>query len=306
MEQFDQTFGKYKLLKGKFKSVYTFIVYNMEMKDLLEKVDHQMAIIKLTKDNFKRAHRLEKMYNFKNYLTGLQEVKFVNSIFIINESIVDEPLLKEWKDILIEFDVPAYTFLYGEEFDYDYVKNLLTDNTFFDVLHVNNNTLIHYHMNKTKKKIHNRVEKKALDVSEYISSNLKNKCIVHGISSLLKDVKTEKHLIFNKLLKDDELFNLHERETNKQLESELKEWLGNLLHPKLGSRIVFGKDVTKKISQKLLQKVYCTTEMRKKLDEKIPNEYKIFQINEVKSFEIGDMADKLAKEYAGIIGITFY
>lgn len=305
MTTYDNIFTKYKSIKGKFESVYTIIANNMNTSELINNIDDQIAIAKPINDTYKRNYRLERLYRFKDYLQTIQDTK-LNSIFIIHDGIVHEPLLKEWKDNLKLFDTDYYIFKYSDIFDFEYFKNLLTDVTYFDALHVTGNMLQHYHINKTKKKLQHKSDHKYLDIREYIRQHVKNPSIIYGLSLHLKDLKLDNHMVSNKYHKDEELHDIFEQYKNKQIEKDCVEWLNNLNHPKLGSRIVFGKDISIKISHKLLQKIYCSPEMKNKINTKIPDEYKIFEINEIKSFVNGDIGDQLQKTYSGIIGITFY
>ena len=90
------------------------------------------------------------------------------------------------------------------------------------------------------------------------------------------------------------------------MSKELEEWLNNLNNPKLGSRIIFGKDISKMMVNKMLKTLYCTKEFSDKVKLKVPKDLQIFDFVVINSYETGDTGYKLNKNYAGAVGITFY
>jgi predicted lipoprotein len=86
---------------------------------------------------------------------------------------------------------------------------------------------------------------------------------------------------------------------------DLEMWINNLLNPNIGHRILFGKDITKAITNTMVKQIYCTPEMEKKIREKIPIELQKFEINVVRTYG-NDMGKRLRDEFSGIIGITYF
>jgi hypothetical protein len=194
---FNTKFDKFKTLRDKFESQFMIICHNISFNNLVNKIKYQTDIIKTVKNDYKRKYLLAKINFINIFLNNLQEKtqeespdkKLVfNSVFFItkNETIKDikedikedikviEIILeKEWIELLKEFSVDNYIFKYGEFFDLDYLEHLLLNKIYHDVIHVNNNVLLHYQFNKTKKKLLKREEKKALDLNNYLKTNIK-------------------------------------------------------------------------------------------------------------------------------------
>lgn len=302
-----EIFDKFKNIKGKFDSLFIFITHDITLDELKEKSKHQMELVKQIKDGMRRGVLCKRMYQMKLYLDEIKDKNIINSVFMVHEEIDEIILPKEWRETLIEFEVSNYIFKYGSEFDIEYLKDLFFNKEIVNVIHVNNNTINHYHLNSTKRKNIYKEEVKSPNIIQYIQdNNIKDKCIIHGVSVALKNLKLDNHIILNKNLSDEEILKIHEKEKNIKIQKECEEWLNNLSHPKLGTKIVFGKDINIKIKERMLEKLYCSTEMCNKVKTVIPEDLQVFELIEVKTYEIGDIGDRLKKDFNGGMGILFY
>ena len=187
-------------------------------------------------------------------------------------------------------------------------RNLLTDATYDDVMFISINKFTHYHCNKTKRKLIHQKTNKLSDITNYLK-DMKTQCIIHGpsnmLSSLQNDIQLNRHIIIPKLLNDDDVHQIFEKKTNDKNMAELELWLSRLLHPQYGKRLVFGKDIQKRISDKQIKTLYCTSEMAIKINKRVPKDLMIFEIIIVQSHG-DDIAKKLQNDFNGLIGITFY
>lgn len=304
---FDTTFGKFIGLKDKFDSQFMIICHDITLDDLKDKIIHQVELIKLVNDTVKRNHLLKKITGFRDYLENMQNRKIISSVFFIHSNPEEVRLTNEWCNVLKSFNVDKYMFKRGDYFDIGYLKSLLTDTSYHDIIHVNNNTLTHFHLNSTKKKTYFKDDKSTLDVEAYVKENVKDYCVVHGVSGAIKNLKSTSTMVVNNgFLKDTEIFNMIERILNTKNSESLNEWLNNITNPKLMHRLVFGKDIEKRIITKLLKTLYCSPEFHEKIKQKVPEEFHIFEIVVVKSLEKGDIGNVLKTNYSGAVGVTFY
>ena len=224
-------------------------------------------------------------------------------------STIDEiPFIDSWKQTLIDFKCNNVLVNYGEKYQLNWLKNLLLDRSYINVLHLKNNTLKHLHINTTKKKLHVEKSEKKMDIELYIKENISDAevCIIHGISSSLKLLKDNKKTkILNGDKKDTDIIEAYEKVLSEKNSAELQWWLDRLLDPKEGKKIVFGIDIRTSIKHKLLNMLFCTTAIKEKILEKIPPEERIFMIIEIKSFG-DDIGRKLENDFKGAVGIKFY
>lgn len=312
---FTARFGKFAELKDKYEAEFMIICHNITYEKIKEKLKHQLELMKSIKYDAKRHHLLTKMNDLTSYIERIQEpdVKRVNSVFMVHEKTEEVPLIQKELTLLLDFNVDTYIFKYGHTFDLEYLHNLLHDESYYNVLHLNNTCLTHIHLNKTKRKIFNKKDKKDINIQEYIlnsENNISNKelCIIHGVSGAITKYSTKNSniLVFNKFLHDSEIFDSITKHISVKNSSELQEWIGNMTNPKLSHRLLFGKDIQKAMGNRMLKTLYCTEEFSKKVQDKVPQDMLIFDTVIVASYENNDTGDKLKKDYSGAIGITYY
>ncbi len=304
---FDELFKKFADKRDKMKALFTIVTYNTSQQEIIHEIEHRLRLAKTIKYPKKRICVSNRLFNFKTYLkdSGTDETT-KNTVFFVSDDVDEITLSKEWLQVLKNFDVDKFIFRYDETFDIPYLKSLLTDTNYREVIYVKNNLMRHIYLNSTKKKIYYETESKNLDVEEYVKNNIKEPCIIHGISVALKNLKSDKHYIYTKMLTDEEIADVFKKEQVGAVHKQLDEYMTYITNEKLMHRIVFGKDVQKKIISKELKTVFCSPEMYTKILEKVPQEYLNFDLKLVESLEKGDSGDKLKTQYMGVIGVTYY
>lgn len=304
---FDNIFDKFKDKRDKHEALFTIIVYNLPVLEMIENMNHKMELAKNIKNPKKRAIVCNRMYNLREYMKEFKDDKVLNCIYLIDDDIEEIDLLKEWLDVLNHFNVDTFIFKYNESFELEYLKQLLTDTSFKNIINVKNNLLTHIHLNSTKRRINHQEEIKSMDIEGYIKENgIKEKCLVHGISSAIKNVDSNNHFVFNKHLRDNEIFEVFRKDNVLKIQKEAEEYMDYIKNDKLIDRIVFGKDLQKKILTMELQSIYCSPEMHTKILEKVPKDYLNFNLIKVESLEKGDTGDIIKNSYAGAIGVTYF
>jgi hypothetical protein len=310
MDKFNSIFSEYRNEKDKFESQYTVVIYDYAVEKLLEKVKHQINLANTSRDKVKRTYLNDKLYGFRKFIENKKADVILNCVFLVGKDgkIEEITLEKPWLAVLKDFGVDNFIFKHGEYFEIDYLEELFLDTTYKHVLHVNNNKLTHYYMNKTKKKIAYSEESKSLNIEEYIAINIPEKCIVHGVSGLLKNIKLGSHILSAKNLRDEEIFEIFEKEQMLENHKKLDEWLENISNPKMNHRLVFGKnkDIKEKIENGELGTLFCTYETLQYMKTIIPRESFNFDVYVIKTFRENDAGFKLKTSYDGALGITYY
>lgn len=306
--QFNSTFDKYKNISDKYESLYIFVVRGLTVDDFLDKINKIVGIIDDIPNSSKRGFLKTRLHIFIKYLEGLKSGTVINGIYLLGNDVNEFEFRKYWKDTLLQFGCDNLLLRYGDNYQLEWLKSLLLDRTYINIMHLKNNVLKHFHLNSTKRRLHQEKNEKKMDIQLYINENIPKGdiCIIHGVSSFLKTIKDSSTIrIFNGDKKDDQLFEEHEKIINEKNGSELQEWLDKLLDPKDGKKIVFGIDIKSSINDKLLKTLYCSPDVKLKIIEKVPSEYIVFDIVVVKSFG-DDIGRRLVSDFKGAVGIRFY
>lgn len=305
---FNYIYEKYKSQEGKYESQYIFVLHDIKIEDVIEKVKKMIGIVDEIKNINKKKLIKSKLSNFVKILESVQKESVINGIYMVSDDVEFIDITKTWKHTLVHFNCDNFIVKYGDNFELEWLGNLLNDTTYIHVLHIKNNNLKHYHLNSTKRKNVLDKEEKSMCISNYISENVsKNEhCIVHGVSSLIKSISQMPNVkILNGSKKDDEILFEYNKLLNDKKLDDLKWWLDRFTDPKESHKIVFSKEIEGCIKSKTLAKLFCTSEIRKKILNKIPEEYRSFEIIEILSFG-DDIGKTLASTYGGIIGIKYY
>ena len=304
---FSDLFDEYKIIKDNHESLFTIVIYAMKSCDIIKNLEHRLELAETIRHPKKKMIVCKKLFEFKEYIKEIKETTEINSIFLVCNTVNEINLNKEWLEILKYYNVDKFIFKYGNAFEIDYLQDLLTNTTFRHVINIKNNLLMHIHLNTTKKRIHHQEETKSIDINNYIKlNNIKEKCIIHGVSNALKNFKTEQHFVFTKQLKDEEIFDVFNKDAITIIHKELQGYLDYINNDKLMHRIIFGKDVSKKILNMELEAIYCNPDIYDKIIKKVPKNLLNFKLTKVNTLGIGDPGDILTKNFTGIVGITYF
>lgn len=307
MELFNTKFDKFKDHKDKFDSLYIFVVYDAHVDSVKEKLNRYMDSLDKISDNVRRSYAKNRIFVAQQYVDSLEGT--LNCILMIGKDIEMIQLEKEWKDVLRQFMCPNIQIRNGNEYDINWLKDLILDTNFVHVLHLKGNDIRHYYLNSTKKAIVYSDTIKSMKLENIISGRLpKNeKYVIHGVSVVLKNFTDNKALLVStKELKDEEILIEVDNSMYREVAEELDDWLKYITNDKYADRIVFGKDIEKAMHNRMLKTLYCTKRMETIVNTRIPKELHVFEIKLLKKMSDGDTADMLDKNYKGAVGITFY
>lgn len=309
-EDFETQFAQYRSVQESTETLFTIVVCQHSINELLKALEHRIQLARTLKQSKKKSIVCQRLDQFKEWVSLLDTdlIKQINSIFLISEKIIEMPLEKSWIQTISEYNIETFIFKYSRNFQIDYLKDLLTDFSFRNIILVNNNAYTHFLINSTKKKIQHQKESKYFDLDQYLTQNVKNKCLIHGVSSVLKNFKSDTHWVFTKRLTDDEIFQIFKEDDIQRLHNELDICFAMISNPKTHHRLLFGKDIEKAIFNQSIKTLYCSPEMFSKVMIKVPSNYltSSFKIHKVESLKSGDSGDLLKSNFSGAIGLTFY
>lgn len=309
-EKFDDIFRTFKNVKDKYESLYIFVANGLMIDDFVDKINKMVGIIDDISNTNKRGFLKTRLKTLLKHLEGFEAESNVNGIFLLGNCVNEFDHRPYWTSTLKEFKCDNLMVKYGETYQFDWLKNLLIDRSYVNVLHVKNNVLKHIHLNDTKKRTHYEKTEKKMDLQQYINENIPKgeTCMIHGISSFLKVIKENEYVkILDGDKKDDQLFEEYDNMINEKNCLILQKWLDKLLDPVDGKKIVFGVDIKNSINNKLLKTLFCTPEINKKILERIPQIDRVFDIIVVKPKQFGNnVGQRLETDFKGAVGIKFY
>ena len=281
---FNTIFENYKNIIDKYESLYIFVVYGASIEAFLEKIHKMINIADEISNPSKKSYIKSRLYSFVKHLDGIKPETIIENIYLVGNSVSEIFLEPHWKKTLIDFSCDNIIVNYGENYQLDWLKKLLLDTSFINIIHLKNNTLKHLHINTTKKRLFVEKNEKKMDVEQYIKNNVSaDICIVHGVSSFIKTLTEDKKIkILNGDKRDEELIEKYEKICNEKNAEQLQWWLERLLDPKEGKKIVFGIDIKIAIKDRLLKTLFCTSEVNKRIIDKVPLDEQIFEIIEIK------------------------
>jgi hypothetical protein len=298
-------------ITDKHDSLYMIIIYNTTVENLIAKVKNMIKNVDAISDTYKKFYLKNRLTKFFEYFVEYDEKEILNKIFCVSEKIYSYDLTNEWKENLINYKCINVTIKYGNSFNIDWLIKYLSDNSYYHIINLKNNTLKHYHLNSTKKKLHYEHTSKNLNIETYLKDNIKLNeiCIIHGVSSLLKNIEQleSKYLkIFKVDKKDNEILDEIEKIYNNINSIKLENVLSKLLDEKESKKIVFGTDIGMNIQNKMLKTLFCTPKKEIQLKKIYEPSMIIFEIIIIKSYSNNDVGRKLIDDYGGCIGITFF
>ena len=157
-------------------------------------------------------------------------------------------------------------------------------------------------------KLEDNINLNNISINDYIKDKkIKDKILIHGISTILKNFKCEKkNIIYNKKLSNEEINNIFEEQEILTNQLELIEKLKYLDREETIHRIKFIKEIEECINYSQLEYLYCSPKKKEKVLDSFSEDLLNFKIIEIKSIKNMDIGMELKKKYNGIIGVTYY
>lgn len=302
-----QKLEKFRNQNDKFDSLFTFIIHDLTVDELISKVKHRLEIINKIKDSFKKKYLNDRLYCFVEFLEKYNNDGPINSIFLVGPNIEEVPLTKQHRLVLNDYNVKSFLFKSNNFFEIDYVNELLNDLKFKQAIKVDNKVFNHIELNSSKSRIIKSDTASEEAIRNYIRDNIKEKCVIYGVSSAMKNLKFDgdEHQVVNKNLTDEEVKDIFKRDEILNNHKSLEEVIGYLNNENMMNRVIVGKDIGKAIKNYMVKKVYLTTEMLEKVKQ-LPTEYLNFEMVLIEGIQPGDIHDTLKEDYSGIVGYTYY
>jgi hypothetical protein len=296
-------------IEDKYDSLYTIIVYNIQVTELIKYLFEYLKKINHIGNTFKRRYLNDRIYSFIEYIkTNYTNDDTVNNIYFISSTINCLVLMEKSVKLLKKYNIDNIYILCGNTFDIQFIKEFLFDDTITHLIEEQKNgKYIHYNINFTKGRIiFKEFNLSNINIYDYIC-DIKNKFIfcANNINNL-KKINSDKYIFVNKLPNNEKVFELLEQDMLHHNNSKLDIIFGYIDNPKLVDKLLFGSDLTRAIKNYQVKQIFCTHKMMDKLKKVYDIKYLNFEICIVKSFNDGDNPYLLDKNYKGIIGVKYY
>jgi hypothetical protein len=201
------------------------------------------------------------------------------------------------------FKVNKYNYKFSKNYDIAWLKNLVLDRSYVNVIKVKNNDIVISKINSTKQLCIFNETIKSMNLLEILKSKVEKdiKFMIHGNSSNLKQLVDYKNKlclgIINKELTLEEINDFIEDSLYLENINELQKHLERLDDPKL----VFGNDVLDQAESGFIKNIYCT-------QEKLEKYYKIdnLEIKIIKSSKKNETINNFIKNFDSVLGIKYY
>jgi hypothetical protein len=306
---FNDTFNKYLSKKDKFDSLYIFVINKVEVEEVIEKVSKIISTIDTINDVKRKNYLKSRLLNFKEYLKiNYKPETFIFEIFLIDENVNVENLIPYYKQTLDMFNTKNFLCEYSSTYPIEWLKKLLLEREYINVIKVKNNDISHSKINSTKKCVLYSDTIKSMDLNKILQERVAKgeKYLIHGVSATLKNFVDKNAIaVHTNELTDEQILKIVENSKSLEYHKELDDYLSKMLDPKISNKLVFGKDIQTCIKNSLLKTLYCSEEIYVKTS-KIPEHLKNFEIKVIKQIEKGDISDRLNKDFSGALGIKYY
>ena len=306
---FDTTFSQYSTIKDKFDSLYIFVIYKLDLELCYEKISKMINIIDSMSDVKKKTYLKIRLHNYREYLKiNYTPESIISGIFMIDSNVHLEQLIPYYTQTLDLFSHNKMSYEYDCSYPLTWLKKLLLDRDYINVIKVKNNDITHTKMNSTKRINVYSSTIKSMDIYKIVEERIPKgeSYLIHGTSVSLKNYVDKNAIgIYTSELDDESILKIASNIKNLQYQKELEDILSKLLDPKLGNKIVFGKDIKSCVKNSLLKTLYCT-EVIQKQTLNIPVHLLNFEIKVINQIEKGDIFDRLEKDFAGAVGIKYY
>jgi len=291
--------------------------------DQLEKAKNITNIVKKNKVN-NRCFKLIKYIELKYQISDSGENTEINSIFLVDENIIEYSLTKNEIAILQEYDIMKLYMKYDMMFHIEYFYDILRNFNFIYSIKITKSDPIIYKFNKNKEKIvnfdksiisTNKVSdtKGIISLCDVIRNEISYKDIIFIISTISFDkIPDNKNIILykNDKFSRHDIYQLYKNEIYKKNNIELEKRLSDLSNEKTNTDLyVFGKlkdIVSDYIETYSIKELYIEERKILRLKEITDPECLNFRIIPIRAIEDGDCASQFIKNYNGIMAIKYF
>jgi hypothetical protein len=283
------------------ESLFTILLHNFTKEEFISDLKDKLNQIKSIKNSFKRIKLNDRIFNLMQQVEN-NKIHIFNHIILVSDDIIYINLESDDIKLLKEYDIPKYTFEYGEYFNIEWLTDLFNNFNFYNIVINNNNKFTYYKGNSYKKKI------VAKDTNiEYVKIISEPFFYIGKPNTLIKNKNMLETIpIFNSWFDIIENINKYEMKKRIIIFQELLDKMST--DP---DKFIFGSDIYEFIEQYNVKELYIHADSKKQFDDNIINK----ELTDNMNFSIiiissdpktYDASNILLKNYNGILGIKYY
>jgi hypothetical protein len=245
MDKFIKDVKNFSKVKGKLNTFITFLLFDQSDEEIFKLLDHKIKIVMSMKDGYKRQRALEKIIKIKDDIRDYSDDYFKGRgiVYFVNETLNKIELNKVVMKVVREEFRDNIFYENGDYYETEYIIDMLTNFTFYNLLLMDNKKAYLYHINKNKTKlldtVHKLDENNILDCikkhfqnnSQYIiggTCNFKNTFCKNNKGLILEDIKI---LSFKpdkiEHIKNN-VFDIYKEKDEEKILETLNEYTGNM------------------------------------------------------------------------------
>lgn len=237
---------KYRDVRGKTNSMYTYVLYRCTQNNLKEHIKKQINALNRISDIFKKQLFVSRYGSIQEFAEQYPGDYVYNSVLFVGQTIDQYLLTQDNINALKMFDHQKISYVYGDSFNIPYIEDLLFNISPYHMFQVNNNKIDYIYLTKTKKNIMNSKESKTLDIIGFVKSVLpmNSRYCIYGVSSKLRNNDNLSsyplaYAVIPRHMRDDELIMLCDRIDQEDLLTELTRDLDMMIDMRYTHKIVF-------------------------------------------------------------------
>ena len=305
-------FKNFNTIKDKKETLFTIIIYDKDSNFFISDINQKLQNIKKMKDNFRKQIINDRLYNLRCYLEkNYNENKKMNCIILCGEEINCYQFQKKEINMLREYNIINYNFIFDDHFHIKYLNDLFYDFIFYNTIHIGKN-ITYYKINSTKKK---KIKEEKFNLKDCIIkienhlNNNKEKALLYGNSQINKKIDN-KYIIekYDDYKTDEEIVTCLRNLEIKEKQKDFKNYISNLSDPNIENKIIYGlfeKYILPEIENYCVQKLFVHSDMKSNIDT-LDNSLLNFEIIEIDTINKGDPGYELKENYGGFFGIRYY
>ena len=292
--------------RDKFLSMYVIVLHDITVQEVIDLLYKKLEELKRIKDTYKRGYVNDRIFSLvTDFKSNRKTDDIVSEVIFLGPKIESSPLASNELVVLREWKIPNFMMHGVEFFDLEFLQDLLYNTDYDEVIKVSGNKLTHMHVTPTKRKVVGHLEEKSMDIAKYVSENVIHPTIIHGVSSSLKGLKLDGHVVIGKELEEEQLRKELTKLRMTERLNQLRKVFDMFANPSTQGKIVVGKSLQQAIICQMIETLIATPEIVRKVKERY-SEFINFKIIEIVTIDDNPDVKRLHADFGGAIGIKYY
>lgn len=291
----------------RYASLYTILVHDTPTQTVIDDVFRTLKKVSTIRSSVKKKTINDRLHALVDELKKFQpKTPNLNHIIFVGNNITIAPLGKPELHMLQTYHVKEYTFLHGESFALDFLKDVFENFDFVDVVCLDKHVVTHTKINahKTLMVVDSQP---CTNLTGVLDATGCSNGVLHGSSGLLKGAPKHKEwIVFSRKLSRDKLLRQADLRNKLKDQTDLEATLGMLENPTTLDKLIFGKEIKTCVESYMVKTLYIHESKREIFQKMFGPDLLNFKIVYVHTIEHGDPGDRLLEVFGGAVGVKRY